>query len=66
VVVLIGHLLIVIVPPFVIHPGSFHIVIEFSLIAFIPTAFIQPFAIVASITVAPFKSFHASEDVIAY
>jgi hypothetical protein len=66
VVVLIGHLLIVVIHPFVLHPGSFHIVIEFNLIAFILTAFIQPFAIVASITVAPIKSFHASEDVIAY
>lgn len=65
-VVLIGHLLIVVIHPFVLHPGSFHIVIEFNLIAFIPTAFIQPFAIVASIIVAPIKSFHASEDVIAY
>ena len=60
---LVSHLVIVVIDPFVIHPGSFHIVIEFNLIAFIPTAFIRPFAIVASITVAPFKSFHASEDV---
>lgn len=65
-VVLIHHPLIVVIHPFVLHPDSFHIVIGFSLIAFIPTAFIRPFAIVASITVAPIQSFHTSEDVIAY